>query len=1243
MKSLFSSLFLLLTITLVSNIFFVEQVHADIDSGLIGYWNFDDGSGTTATDSTINSNNGTLDEPTWSSGKVGSSALTFDGVDDLVVIGNQQPFNFTNLGTTTGMTIAMWVNPLENSVSLQYLMSKINVSTAGWYFAQSPGSHDAYSFLVDYSGSDLSIRTSTGSTIYGQWQHVVMTWDGSMNASGAAIYIDGVEATYGIQNNATGTPSIGTSYNLNIGDNTGRSRSFMGSLDDVRVYNRALNSSDVSELYEYASAADTTSPTITSIASSTTATSATITWSTNESATSTVEYGLTAGYGATTTSSVFKTAHSFTLTGLTPNTLYYYKLTSADSSMNTATSTDLTFTTGTVDTTVPTITSIASSTTGTTATITWTTDESATTQVAYGSTTSYGSQTTLDTNLVTSHSAVVTGLISSTLYHFRVSSSDASGNISTSTDYTFRTDPSGPVFPTAIAMDYSVVKNRSKYMTLAAWSSDVTYNTHSYADYPNINWSKRYKEYRMGDGGAAITLWRIISAPEHGTLYEGTTAVSDNDTISNPDDLIYVPSSDYVGEDFFTFQVTDSVGVSNIATVSITVEDSGAYTMPVGIPSPGFGISDEPPADPVEWPNAQATGFYYIDNSVTCSDTNTYGYPANPRCTIPTNPVVGAGQKMVLKASPNPYYSRNFSWQQIQLNGSVNNRAWIVGVNDGPNKPIVMSNPSTNTGWRMEGSYWTIDGIIFDGVGPAVRGDLGAESYVVIRHSEIRNRTGTTGSATSMNASTQNGLYFDVFIHANGLIEEDLSMEHDVHGIQVNSAANLWILDSMFSENAGDSIQVNGAGASNIYVGRNKMHSEGENAVDTKEFNTMVISENDGWDMRRVGYGNSGGNAQIFYINDEGTQLGGWWAINNRAWDTGGPGIASASLGADVYIIGNTVAWCNDGIQNWTHGGRTAFIYNNTIDKCRNSAFNVSVPGGPGAFTRIAGNYVGSGDWIYQLLTYGGSTTDTGSFLEFDYNYFEETINLLWANTPRDLSWMRANTSWLDNSIENITPQFVGQDNFDYHLTQSSPLVDEHSNIFSGYTNFNSQFSTSIQKDRSDVVRPENGLWDIGAYEYSSNITDITAPLITNVSSNKSNATYGVGDVIDIKVFFSEAVTSTGLITLTLETGNTDRSCTFSVSGGSVGTCDYVVQAGDESSDLQVKTITGTIKDQSNNSLVNFTPTSNLAANKNIVIDTSVVVDTTDPVLVQVTPISTPTSDTTPSYTFSGFEFHPKY
>jgi len=92
------------------------------------------------------------------------------------------------------------------------------------------------------------------------------------------------------------------------------------------------------------------------------------------------------------------------------------------------------------DTTAPSISGVsAQSITSNGATIAWTTDENSTSQVEYGRTTIYGTLTIEDALPVTSHSAVITGLIAGSEYHYRVISKDASNNETISADYTFTT------------------------------------------------------------------------------------------------------------------------------------------------------------------------------------------------------------------------------------------------------------------------------------------------------------------------------------------------------------------------------------------------------------------------------------------------------------------------------------------------------------------------------------------------------------------------------------------------------------------------------------------------------------------------------------------------------------------------------------------------------------------------------------------------------------------------------------
>jgi hypothetical protein len=85
------------------------------------------------------------------------------------------------------------------------------------------------------------------------------------------------------------------------------------------------------------------------------------------------------------------------------------------------------------------ISAVTATATTSTATITWTSAVPANSQVVYGTTTSYGNSSTLNTNLVTAHSAALTSLTAGTTYHYRVLSADSTGVLVTGLDNVFTT------------------------------------------------------------------------------------------------------------------------------------------------------------------------------------------------------------------------------------------------------------------------------------------------------------------------------------------------------------------------------------------------------------------------------------------------------------------------------------------------------------------------------------------------------------------------------------------------------------------------------------------------------------------------------------------------------------------------------------------------------------------------------------------------------------------------------------
>ncbi|MEM2869840.1 MAG: fibronectin type III domain-containing protein [Thermoplasmata archaeon] len=213
----------------------------------------------------------------------------------------------------------------------------------------------------------------------------------------------------------------------------------------VRSMDRAGNPPSYSEDYIFitAPAPDKFPPVITSVSvSGITDRIAIVSWVTNEPADSVVLYGRDTSYGLRAGDPAFVLKHIVTLTDLQPSTTYHFIVQSTDTSGNgPSTSEDMTFTTlAEPDTKPPIISGVkVGGITDNVAVVSWETDEPADSAVEYGTTTAYG-QSVRDASLLQLHSIVLRNLLPSTTYHFRVSSTDATGNgPSFSEDLTFTT------------------------------------------------------------------------------------------------------------------------------------------------------------------------------------------------------------------------------------------------------------------------------------------------------------------------------------------------------------------------------------------------------------------------------------------------------------------------------------------------------------------------------------------------------------------------------------------------------------------------------------------------------------------------------------------------------------------------------------------------------------------------------------------------------------------------------------
>lgn len=230
---------------------------------------------------------------------------------------------------------------------------------------------------------------------------------------------------------------------------------------------------------EIVTPADTNGPSFVSIATvSAGETESSIVWTTDEMSTGHIEYGETSSYGQNTAETALALEHAQTITGLTPGTTYHYRIVSKDQSGNVSYSQNRTLETAVeaiaIDNVPPQITNIVlSNITTNAATIGWNTDELAQGRIEYGTSENYGSETTLTTDYTTEHALSLSNLSSDTVYHYRITVFDETGNEFVSPDETFRTDAvSAPALQPAFAIAHAETNAVSTSTATIIWNTN---------------------------------------------------------------------------------------------------------------------------------------------------------------------------------------------------------------------------------------------------------------------------------------------------------------------------------------------------------------------------------------------------------------------------------------------------------------------------------------------------------------------------------------------------------------------------------------------------------------------------------------------------------------------------------------------------------------------------------------------------------------------------------------------------
>jgi len=218
----------------------------DFDHSLLAYLNFNGVAGSNAADLSSYGNAGTVEGgPQWVSGKFGS-ALSFDGIDDRVVLSNN-----SSLNTPGPMTIETWIKPSiaqeecdDPHLRNHGIISKTDANGAtSWQLRYGAPDTCYLGFLVQAEPEGYTWVTVGQDLSPGEWHHVLAAFDGSS----VRMYLNGVEA-----DSAAISGIASCDAPVLVGED-GWGNFFQGDIDELRIHNRALSVAEILASYDSSS------------------------------------------------------------------------------------------------------------------------------------------------------------------------------------------------------------------------------------------------------------------------------------------------------------------------------------------------------------------------------------------------------------------------------------------------------------------------------------------------------------------------------------------------------------------------------------------------------------------------------------------------------------------------------------------------------------------------------------------------------------------------------------------------------------------------------------------------------------------------------------------------------------------------------------------------------------------------------------------------------------------------------
>lgn len=226
---------------------------ADLNDGLVSWWNFEGGS---TRDAGPSGNNGqAIGNPTLGEGHGGSDGLWFNGVDQYVSVPDSP-----SLQIPGDLTVTAWMNVTTGNDhsavcwkgqgigwGARYSWRIATTSDTGMTWGRTNGNEN-------FEGDELYFATEDVITT-GEWIHVALT---SSSTDGQHAYVNGedITAVTGQPDNAAATGPFGTfpgypveiGVGRRVGGTDGNDSYFNGGLDEIGVWNRALSADEIATL-----------------------------------------------------------------------------------------------------------------------------------------------------------------------------------------------------------------------------------------------------------------------------------------------------------------------------------------------------------------------------------------------------------------------------------------------------------------------------------------------------------------------------------------------------------------------------------------------------------------------------------------------------------------------------------------------------------------------------------------------------------------------------------------------------------------------------------------------------------------------------------------------------------------------------------------------------------------------------------------------------------------------------------